>query len=254
MARPGDRLGDRYALIEVIGSDWLRVVWRARDTRLGRTVAVEILRPQFARDPEFLTRLEGVARHAAHLAHPNIAAVHGLGFDRGPDGSPPYIVMELVDGPSIAELLRGGRLPPTLAIDVAIAAARALAAAHRRRIVHGHVKPANLLVGLDGPIRLADFEIAPALLSSHSKKAGIILRSSPYTSPEQARGEEALPTSDIFSLGVVLFQMLNGRLPEDRDAAAVIRGSALPGADHREAPGLPAGLDAIVARALEPDP
>ncbi|MBA2380516.1 MAG: serine/threonine protein kinase, partial [Chloroflexi bacterium] len=141
MAEPGDRLGGRCELIEVIGSGGMAVVWRARDTRLRRTVAVKILRPQFAGDAEFVERFESEARHAASLAHPNVAAVFDTGFDPGPDGGTRFIVMELIDGPSVAEVLHGGPLPVALALEIATAAARALAAAHRRGIVHRDVKP-----------------------------------------------------------------------------------------------------------------
>src|SRR5215212_5186694 len=213
MAAPGDRLGGRYELIEVIGAGGMAVVWRARDARLRRTVAVKILRPQFAEDAEFVERFESEARHAASLAHPNVATVYDTGFDPGPDGGTRYIVMELIDGPTVADLLRDGPLPALQAVDIAIAAARALAAAHRRGIVHRDVKPGNLLIGPDGRVRLADFGIARALTSSRLTTAGAMFGSAPYMSPEQARGEEALAPSDIYSLGVVLHEMLVGRLP-----------------------------------------
>ena len=261
MAAPGDLLGGRFELIEVIGSGGMAVVWRARDTRLRRTVAVKILRPQFAEDPDFVERFESEARHAASLAHPNVAAVYDTGFDAGPDGRTRYIVMELVDGPSVAEVLRKGAIPIPLAIDVAIAAARALAAAHRRGIVHRDVKPGNLLIGPDGRVRLADFGIARALTATRLTTAGTMFGSAPYMSPEQARGDQVLPSSDLYSLGVVLFEMLHGRLPERGSPAALLRRAAgQEDAAGRPAPGLssepslPAGLDAIVARALDPDP
>jgi serine/threonine-protein kinase len=262
MAAPGDRLGGRYELIEVIGAGGMAVVWRARDARLRRTVAVKILRPQFAEDAEFVERFESEARHAAGLAHPNVATVYDTGFDPGPDGGTRYIVMELVDGPSVAELLRHGPLPVSLAIDVASAAARALAAAHRRGIVHRDVKPGNLLVGSDGRVRLSDFGIARALTSSRLTTAGEALGSLPYMSPEQAAGEEVLPQSDIYSLGVVLFEMLHGRLParEARrvDDSAAVDDSGTPDAalseDEGARPGVRTWLAPIIARALQRDP
>jgi serine/threonine protein kinase len=233
MAAPGDRLADRYELIEPIGSGGMAIVWRARDLRLRRTVAVKVLRPQFAEDPGFVERFDREARHAASLAHENVAAVYDTGVER----ETRFIVMELVDGGSVADLIqREGRLAPSVAIDIAAAAARALAAAHRRGLVHRDVKPANLLIGRDGRVRLADFGIARALSTSRVTTVGILLGSGPYMSPEQRRGEEAMAPGDIYSLGVVLYEMLNGELPP---AAAGI---------------LPAGLDAVVGRALEADP
>ena len=260
MAAPGDLLGGRFELIEEIGSGGMAVVWRARDTRLRRPVAVKILRPQFAEDPDFVERFESEARHAASLAHPNVAAVYDTGFEAGPDGRTRYIVMELVDGPSVAEVLRTGAMPIALAIDVAIAAARALAAAHRRGIVHRDVKPGNLLIGPDGRVRLADFGIARALTATRLTTAGTMFGSAPYMSPEQARGDEVLPSSDLYSLGVVLFEMLHGRLPERGSPAALDRradgleDAEQPAPDLASEPSLPAGLDAIVARALQADP
>src|SRR5919112_5253614 len=258
MAAAGDRLGGRYELIEVIGSGGMAVVWRARDTRLGRSVAVKILRPQFAEDREFVERFESEARHAASLAHPNVAAVYDTGFDPGPDGGTRYIVMELVDGPSVAEVLRVGPLPIPLALDVAIAAARALAAAHRRGLVHRDVKPGNLLIGPDGRVRLADFGIARALTASRVTTAGTTLGSGPYMSPEQMAGADVLPRSDIYSLGVVLHEMVHGTLPHasgSPTAGEVASGTAtdaMPSdSDHARSQAVPPGLDAVIARALE---
>ena len=262
MAAPGDRLGDRYELIEIIGSGGMAIVWRARDTRLRRAVAVKILRPQFAEDADFVGRFESEARHAASLAHPNVATVYDTGSDPGPDGGTRYIVMELIDGPSVAEVLRGGPLPVGLALDIAIAAARALAAAHRRGIVHRDVKPGNLLIGPDGRVRLADFGIARALASARLTTAGTMFGSAPYMSPEQANGGEVLPPSDLYSLGVVLHEMLHGTLPPSARGSgtpdsASVDGSSTPGrsgADASDGHSIPAGLDAIVGRALQVDP
>ncbi len=254
MAAPGELLAGRYELIQPIGSGGMATVWRARDTRLGRPVAVKLLRPEFAEDAEFVRRFETEARHAASLSHPNVATVHDTDVDDGRR----FIVMELVDGPSVADVVaQRGPLEPIVAVEIAGAAARALAAAHRRGLIHRDVKPANLLIGRDGRTRLADFGIARALTSSRATTPGTVLGSIPYLSPEQARGEEATAAGDIFSLGVVLFEMLTGSLPWEADTPAAMATARL----HVPAPppsetvaGLPEGLDGIVEKALKLDP
>jgi serine/threonine-protein kinase len=219
MASRGELLAGRYTLIEPIGSGGMAVVWRARDDRLRRQVAIKLLRPQYAEDDDFARRFQNEARNAASLSHPNIATV----FDADSDGDTRFIVMELVDGPSLADVLaRSGRLPVVEAVAIAASAARALGAAHRRGLVHRDVKPGNLLLGRDGRVRLADFGIARALTTSRVTAPGTVLGSLPYMSPEQARGEEATPADDLFSLGVVLFEMVHGRLPWGADAPGSI--------------------------------
>jgi hypothetical protein len=254
MAAPGELLASRYELIQPIGSGGMATVWRARDTRLGRQVAVKLLRPEFAEDDEFVRRFETEARHAASLSHPNVAAVH----DTDVDGERRFIVMELVDGPSVAEVIaQRGPLEPIVAVEITASAARALAAAHRRGLIHRDVKPGNLLIGRDGRVRLADFGIARALTSSRATTPGTVLGSIPYLSPEQARGEEATAAGDIFSLGVVLFEMLTGSLPWEADTPAAMATARLhvPAAPPSDTvAGLPDGLDGIVGRALELDP
>src|SRR3954451_8789604 len=243
-------LAGRYEMLGPIGAGGMAVVWRARDVRLGRVVAVKILREPFESDPELVRRFDDEARNAASLSHPNIVAI----YDTGVNGSDHYIVMELVDGPSLADLLaEHGRLEPDDAASVAAAAARGLAAAHRRGIVHRDIKPGNLLLGRDGRLRVVDFGIARALTTTHVTVAGTILGSVPYLSPEQARGEEATAASDIFSLGIVLFEMLTGRLPwnaANPAAAAIARLTSDAPPVSEVDPSLPPGLDPIVSRAL----
>ena len=254
MPSPGDLLAGRYQLIQPIGSGGMAIVWRARDLRLERPVAVKILRPELAEDDDLARRFASEARHAASLAHPNVATV----YDTDVDGDQQFIVMELVDGPSVGDLLRDqGALEPSVAVEIAAAAARALAAAHRRGLIHRDVKPANLLIGRDGRTRLADFGIARALTVSRVTTPGTVLGSVPYLSPEQARGEDATASGDIFSLGIVLFEMLTGQLPWDADTPAAMATVRL----HAPAPPpsviahtLAEGLDAIVGRALAVDP
>ena len=254
MSLSGRRIADRYELLEPVGSGGMATVWRARDLRLGRTVAVKLLRPQYAEDDRFVERFESEARHAASLAHPNIAPIH----DTGVDGDERYIVMEFVDGASLAEVLaEHGRLPPFEAVSLVAAAARGLAVAHRRGIVHRDVKPGNLLLGRDGRLRVVDFGIARALTTARVTATGLVLGSVPYLSPEQTRGEEATASSDLFSLGVVLYELLTGRLPWSSDtpaATALARLSETAPPPSTIVADLPPGLDAIVARALAADP
>jgi len=232
----------------------MATVWHARDIRLRRHVAVKLLRPELAEDEDLAQRFASEARHAASLSHPNVATV----YDADSDAGQAFIVMELVDGPTLADVIATrGTIEATVAVDIAASAARALAAAHRRGLVHRDVKPANLLLGRDGRVRLADFGIARALTANRHTTPGTVLGSIPYLSPEQARGDEASTSGDIFSLGVVLFEMLTGRLPWEADtpAAMVTVRLTVPAPIPSAVLGsLPAGLDAIVGRALAIDP
>lgn len=254
MPTPGELLGGRYVLVQPIGAGGMATVWRARDTRLGRHVAIKLLRPELAADDDLARRFESEARHAAGVSHPNVATV----YDADADGAERFIVMELIDGPTVADVIaERGPLVPEVAVDIAASAARALVAAHRRGVIHRDVKPANLLIGRDGRVRLADFGIARALTAGRTTLPGTVLGSIPYLSPEQARGDDASASGDIFSLGVVLFEMLTGRLPWEADtpaAMATMRLNVPAPMPSTVSTSLPAGLDAIVARALALDP
>jgi len=218
----GARLG-AYEVLGQLGAGGMGEVYRARDTRLGRDVAIKVLPPAFANDPERLARFEQEARAAAALNHPNILAVHDLGQHAGA----PFIVTELLDGMSLREALEHGALPARKAIDYGVAVAQGLAAAHDKGIVHRDLKPDNVFITADGRVKILDFGVAKltqpdAALAGLTVMAttpaagpqtvsGMVVGTIGYMSPEQVRGGVADPRSDIFSLGVLLHEMLSGQ-------------------------------------------
>src|SRR6187402_2155704 len=254
LAEIGQVLGGRYRLIELLGSGGMATIYRATDTGLGRDVALKLLRPEYLRDPDFSARFRQEAQSAASLSHPNVVTV----YDYGEDPSGPYIVMELIDGEDVATILRrSGALPPRQVARIGSAVARALAAAHARGLVHRDVKPGNILIGTDGQVKVADFGIARAIAEAQVTLPGTTLGSVHYFSPEQARGEPATSSSDIYSLGIVLFEMLTGTRPFEGDSAASVALARLSGPipdPMTVRPAVPADLAAITRRALALDP
>jgi beta-lactam-binding protein with PASTA domain/tRNA A-37 threonylcarbamoyl transferase component Bud32 len=254
VAALGDVLGGRYRLVELLGQGGMATIYRATDAQLGREVAVKVLHPEYGRDPAFVARFKQEAQSAASLSHPNIVGV----YDFGTDADGPYIVMELVDGEDVATLLaRNGPLPPRQAARLAAEVAHALAAAHARGIVHRDVKPGNVLVSSDGRVKVTDFGIARAWADARLTLPGVTLGSVHYFSPEQALGEQATEASDIYSLGIVLYELLSGRRPWEGDSAAAVamaRISAPPPLVSAVRPNVPPVLEEIDRRALSPDP
>jgi serine/threonine-protein kinase len=205
---------NRYRVLAQIAGGGMAVVYKAHDTILNRVVAVKVLRDTFAQDVDFRTRFQHEAQAAANLGHPNIVTV----YDYGQDGAQSYIVMEYVEGRDLKTVIRG-EAPLLLdrALDLMIQACAALGAAHRAGLVHCDVKPQNILVTNDGRVKVTDFGIARAMSASVPQNVETVWGTPHYFSPEQAAGEPPTPASDVYSLAVVLYEMLAGRVPFDAD-------------------------------------
>ena len=248
------RLAQRYTLRERIAVGGMGEVHLATDDRLGRVVAVKVLAPGFSDSPDFVERFRREATTAAALSHPNIAQV----YDYGVDGSSHFIVMEHVDGSDLARLLRqAGRITPSDAVRIAEQVCSALAVAHRAGVVHRDIKPGNVIVRPDGTVKVTDFGIAQALGQASLTDTGTVMGTAAYVAPEQARGQATSPASDIYSLGILLFQMLTGAVPFDGDTPVAIAmrhlDEPVPLPSSRVAD-LPANLDEVVIRATAKAP
>ncbi|MEO7198355.1 MAG: PASTA domain-containing protein [Solirubrobacterales bacterium] len=252
MRLQADELVDgRYKLIERIGSGGMADVWRARDSELDRDVALKILHENFARDKEFVERFRREASSAAGLQHPNVVSV----FDRGTYEDTYFIAMECVEGSSLRDLINRG-LETSEAIEVTRQILAAAQFAHERGIVHRDLKPLNVLIDRSGRIRVTDFGIARAG-NSEITQTGSVMGTSQYLSPEQAQGMDVTPAADIYSVGIMLFEMLTGRVPFDGDNAVAIamkQVGEIPPAPSSINPAISPALDAVVLRALEKDP
>ncbi len=254
MAELGTLLGGRYRLDQVLGQGGMATIFGATDDKLGREVAVKVLRPEFGADAQFVERFEHEAQAAASLSHPNIVQV----YDYGTDSAGPYIVMEQVSGGDLSSALgKKGSLPPTAVANMGQQVADALAAAHASGLVHRDIKPSNILLSPDGRVQVADFGIAQAAAGSPVTATGITLGSVLYFSPEQARGDTATSASDIYSLGLVMYEMLTGQRAFSGDSPAAVAVARLSGgvpspmAVRAE---VPPALDAIVRWCLAVDP
>ncbi|HLH24645.1 MAG TPA: protein kinase [Chloroflexota bacterium] len=250
----GSVLLARYKLNARVGAGGMATVYDGEDLLLGRRVAVKIPLPSFASDPAFVARFENEARAAAALAHPNLVGVYDVGEDEGTR----FIVMEFVDGETLKDLIRReAPLLPEDLVQVGTQVADALDAAHRRGLVHRDVKPQNILLTPEGRVKLADFGIALALGAESATRTGTVLGTADYLAPEVARGESATPLSDIYALGVVLYEMCTGQLPYEGDsplAIALQHIEAEPPRPRAWNPQVPAALEAIVLRAMAKAP
>jgi serine/threonine-protein kinase len=227
-------LAERYELGVVIGGGGMATVRAAWDTRLHRHVAVKTLHAHLAADDAMRGRFEDEGRMSARLAHPNVVQV----YDSGEADGVPYLVMELVDGPTLAHRIAAGPIPPEEARDIALGIAHALAVAHDQGIVHRDIKPANVLL-VDGVAKVADFGIARAVEGLDRDTTTVILGTPTYVAPEYLAGEPATPRSDVYAAGVVLAEMLTGVRRRDGDGGVAV---------------LPGPLGDVVARATSADP
>lgn len=247
-------VGDRYRLTRRLAVGGMGEVWVAIDELLDRRVAVKILREEFLETPLFLARFRAEAKHTASLTHPGVAQIFDYGEEHINGRCTAYLVMELVDGPALSDLLAArGPLPIPTTIDWLAQAAEALGAAHRIGVVHRDVKPGNVLVDGD-TIKITDFGIARAMNSVPLTDAGQIVGTARYMSPEQATGSEATPASDVYSLGIVGYEMLTGQPPFTVGNAVAIARAHL----QQQPPALPQhvppALCELLARALAKDP
>jgi hypothetical protein len=251
----GRLLGNRYELLVPLASGGMGRVWRARDTLLERPVAVKVLRSEFTGDATFRARFRAEAQHTAALHHPNIASVFDYGELQQDGELHAYLVMELVEGETLAALLeREGRLDAARARDVLRQTSAALAAAHAAGVVHRDVKPGNVLVGTDGVVKITDFGIAWSASSVPLTGTGQVVGTAHYLSPEQAGGGKATPASDVYALGVVAYECLTGRRAFDGENSVQIALKQLREEPAPLPPDVPAGLRALVERAMAKDP
>ena len=250
----GKKLGGRYEVISRVGGGGMAVVYKAKDLLLYRYVAIKVLNESLSNDSEFIRRFSREAQAAASLSHPNVVNV----YDVGTEGHTHYIVMEYVEGPTLKEWIQqNGPLPPETVVDIASQICDGLAHAHENQIVHRDIKPHNILLGPGGRAKVTDFGIARAATSSTITQTGSVMGSVHYFSPEQARGGVIGERSDLYSLGVVMYEMVTGRLPFDADSAIAIALKHLqePVEDPRKyAADLPDSIRNIILKALEKDP
>ncbi len=249
-------LGERYRLENRIGEGGMATVYSGTDTVLRRRVAVKVLRPQYAADNDFVQRFYSEARHAAKLSHPNIVNT----FDVGREDETYYIVMELVEGSTLSEMIEADtKIPEPVAIDYAAQICNGLAYAHRQGLLHRDIKPANILVTKDDVVKISDFGIARAISNQTMAltQTGMVMGSVYYTSPEQAQGHELGESSDLYSLGIVLYQMLTGQVPYTGDTPVTVAlkhvSGPIPSPMTGKVPISPA-LTAIVTKLLQKDP
>jgi eukaryotic-like serine/threonine-protein kinase len=250
----GEKIAGRYEVQELVGHGGMSSVYKARDALLERNVALKILHDQYSADDDFVERFKREARSVAQLQHPNIVTV----IDRGEEDGRQYIVFEYIDGENLKELVvRKGRLDVREALEIALEVARGLAFAHQHGLVHRDVKPQNVLLNGDGKAKVTDFGIARTVDVDGMTQTGTVLGTSNYIAPEQASGQRVDAHSDVYALGVVLYELLAGDVPFPGESFVAVAMKHL----HEPAPNLlevrrdvPPRVAAAVDRALEKDP
>ncbi|HVV58254.1 MAG TPA: protein kinase [Gaiellaceae bacterium] len=251
----GDVLADRYELEELVGTGGMSSVYKAHDRLLDRTVALKVLHQQYSSDDDYVERFRREARSVATLTHPNIVTV----IDRGEHGDRQFIVFEYVDGDNLKRMIeRRGPAPVETALEIGIQMARALAFAHQNGLVHRDVKPQNVLLNGDGQAKVTDFGIARSLDVQHGMtQTGTVLGTSDYIAPEQAQGQRVDEQTDVYSLGVVLYELLTSHVPfpgENFVAVAMRHINEEPPSIRDERPDVPVRVDAAIRRAMAKRP
>jgi tRNA A-37 threonylcarbamoyl transferase component Bud32 len=250
----GTRLADRYAIEERVAAGGMGTVFVATDERLGRRVAIKVLKEELAHDPRFVERFRREARAAGALSHPNVAGV----YDFGEDSERHFMVMEMAPGRDLAQLLREeGPLSPDRVVRMGTQIAEAIGHAHSAGLVHRDIKPANVIIGEEDRVKVTDFGIARAAGDATLTATGSVLGTAHYISPEQAAGDRIGPATDIYSLGIVLYEMLTGTLPFTGDSALAV--AMRHASDEVPRPSelnrdVPAALDDVVAKATAKAP
>lgn len=259
MTKQEQVLNGRYRLIKRIGSGGMSIVYQAQDMSLGRLVAIKMLHESLTGDEGFLRRFQREAHAAANLSHPNIVTVH----DIGQDGYKHYIVMEYVDGRTLKQIIRdykkqGQTMPISRALQLVVQICSGIGYAHRSNLVHCDVKPQNILVTRDDRVKVADFGIAQALSeATHHDQPSRVWGTPQYFSPEQAQGHPTTPASDVYAIGVVLYEMLTGELPFQADshtALALKHIQEHPPLASDLNPAVPPQLDQIINKVLAKEP
>lgn len=249
----GTTYGGRYQIIEKVGSGGMAEVYRGFDSTLGRNVAIKVLHRQYAQEPGFVARFRHEAQAAAGLNHPNVVSVH----DWGSEDDIYYLIMEFLNGRNLKEIIgERGPLSLELIVDIGRQVAAALQYAHKHNIIHRDVKPHNIFITDDGEVKVTDFGIARSG-SSTLTQTGSVLGTAHYLSPEQAQGEEIGLTSDVYSLGVVLYEMATGRVPFEGDspvAVALKHVHEMPTSPRSLNPDVPENLDSVILRAMAKHP